>query len=234
VALHRAASEWLLIVGEEDIGTIARHAEAGEDFARAAVLFARASGQAYANGQLEAALDFADASIRCGTDAATQAQALFLRAQILSWLGRYDDQREAAESAISHAEPGTDTWGEAQRLAASALREIGRPSEAESRFAWVLDNPRFAQMTLETQSKLHAERTRACSGCAPVKASPCTTSECASPVSTISTVPSSSSERRGRSARRPTAIASSSTPGFTRRRCSPGGASPETFATRTS
>lgn len=161
VALHRAASEWLLIVGEEDIGTIARHAEAGEDFARAAVLFTRASGQAYANGQLEAALDFADASIRCGTDAATQAQALFLRAQILSWLGRYDDQREAAESAISYAEPGTDTWGEAQRLAASALREIGRPSEAESRFAWVLDNPRFAQLSLATQSKLHAERTRA-------------------------------------------------------------------------
>jgi tetratricopeptide (TPR) repeat protein len=161
VALHLAASEWLLIVGEEDIGTIARHAEAGEDLARAAVLYGRASGQAYGNGQLEAALDFADASIRCGTDSATRAQALFLRAQILSWLGRYDDQLAAAEAAISCADQGTDAWVEAHRLAASALRELGRPTEAESRFAWVLGNPHFQDLSLAAQAKLHAERTRA-------------------------------------------------------------------------
>jgi eukaryotic-like serine/threonine-protein kinase len=161
VSLHRAASEWLLIVGEEDIGTIARHAEAGEDLSRAAVLYTRASGQAYGNGQLEAALDFADASIRCGTDSATRAQALFQRAQILSWLGRYEDQLEAAESAVSYAEQGTDTWGEAQRLAAAAMRELGRPTEAESRFAWAISNPRLDQLSLAVQAKLHAERTRA-------------------------------------------------------------------------
>jgi serine/threonine protein kinase/tetratricopeptide (TPR) repeat protein len=161
VALHRTASEWLLIVGEEDIGTIARHAEAGEDLARAAVLYNRASGQAYGNGQLEAALDFADAAIRCGTDATTRAQALFQRAQILSWLGRYEDQLEAAETAVSCADQGTDTWGEAHRLAASAMRELGRPSDAEARFAWTLDNPYLEKLSLAAQSKLHAERTRA-------------------------------------------------------------------------
>lgn len=161
VALHRAASEWLLIAGEEDIGTIARHAEAGNDLSRAAVLYTRASGQAYGNGQLEAALEFADSSIRCGTDAATRAQALFQRAQILSWLGRYEDQLEAAESAVSYAEPGTDTWGEAQRLAAAAMRELGRPAEAEARFAWALSNPLLDQLNLATLAKLHAERTRA-------------------------------------------------------------------------
>jgi len=161
IALHRTASEWLLIAGEEDIGTIARHAEAGQDMARAAVLYNRASGQAYGNGQLEAALDFADAAIRCGTDATTQAQALFQRAQILSWLGRYEDQLEAAEKAISFAEQGTESWGEAHRLAASAMRELGRPSDAEARFAWALDNPFLDRLSLAAQAKLHAERTRA-------------------------------------------------------------------------
>ena len=161
VALHRAASEWLLIVGEEDIGTIARHAEAGEDLGRAAVLYARASSQAYGNGQLEAALEFADNSIRCGEGSSIKAQAMLQRAQVLSWLGRYEEQLEAAESASSFADPGTDVWGEAHRLAASALRELGRASSAEARFAWTLSNPHIAELSNATLAKLYAERTRA-------------------------------------------------------------------------
>ncbi|MCU0691627.1 MAG: protein kinase, partial [Polyangiaceae bacterium] len=161
VTLHLAASEWLLIVGEEDIGTIARHAEAGEDLARAAVLYARASTQAYGNGQLEAALEFADCSIRCGEGPAVRAQALLQRAQTLSWLGRCVEQLEAAEAAVSFADQGTDMWGEAQRLAAAALRELGRASAAESRLAWILGSPRAGEMSLATRARLHAERTRA-------------------------------------------------------------------------
>ncbi len=159
--LHRAASEWLLIAGEEDIGSIARHAEAGADKGRAAVLYARASSQAYANGQLEAALDFADRSIACGEDSAVRAQALLQRAQILSWLGRYEDQLDAAEGAASLAEHGTDLWGEAQRLAGSALREKGQPADAETRLSWALSHPLSHQMSAATQARIHAERTRA-------------------------------------------------------------------------
>jgi tetratricopeptide (TPR) repeat protein len=151
----------LLVAGEEDIGIIARHAEAGQDLSRAAVLYARASTQAYSNGQLEAALEFTDSSIRCGTDAATRAQAFFLRAQILSWLGRHNEQFEAAESAIAHADQGTEAWVEAHRLAASAIRELGHPMDAEARFAWVLDHPHFATLSPAARAKLFAERTRA-------------------------------------------------------------------------
>jgi len=160
-ALHRAASEWLLVAGEEDIGSIARHAEAGADRSRAAVLYARASSQAYANGQLEAALDFADRSIACSEDQAVRAQALLQRSQVLAWLGRYEDQLGAADQAAELADQGTDLWGEAQRLAGSALREKGRSADADMRLSWALTHPLSHQLSPATQARIHAERTRA-------------------------------------------------------------------------
>lgn len=159
--LHRSASEWLLIAGEEDIGSIARHAEAGADKGRAAVLYARASSQAYANGQLDAALDFAERSIACGEDSIVRAQAMLQRAQILSWMGRFEDQLESAEAAASLAEQGTDLWGEAQRLAGSALREKGQSPDADARLSWSLSHPLSQQLSASTQARILAERTRA-------------------------------------------------------------------------
>ena len=158
--LHRAASEWLLSAGEEDLGAIARHAEAGADKGRAAVLFARASSQAYGNGQLEAALDFIDRSIACGEDSVVRSQALLQQAQILGWLGRFEAQLAASEAAADLAEPGTDPWGDAHRLAAAAMRELGRAADADERLSWTLAHPRAESLTPATCSRLHAERTR--------------------------------------------------------------------------
>jgi tetratricopeptide (TPR) repeat protein len=161
-ALHLAASEWLLMAGEEDVGAIARHAEAGGDRARAAVLWARAAARAYANGQLLAALEFAERGVACGDDPAIRAQCMLHKAQALTWLGRFEEQLEAAEAAVAFADPGTDLWGEAQRLAGAALREQhGRCADSEARLAWTLEHPFAEHMSLSTRSLLFAERTRA-------------------------------------------------------------------------
>jgi len=102
-ALHRIASEWLLVAGQEDTGAIARHAEAGGDTARAAVLYARAAVQAYANGQLVAGLDFADKAVGLTETPAIRGPALLQRAQILAWLSRYQEQYESAEAVSNLA-----------------------------------------------------------------------------------------------------------------------------------
>lgn len=159
-SMHKAASEWLLIAGEEDIGAIARHAEAGGDKSRAAVLYGRAAAKAYANGQLLTALDAADRGVACAEEPALRAQCLLQKAQVLNWLGRFDEQIEAAEATGSFAEPGTDLWGEAQRLAAAALREQGRPADSESRLGWTLEHPLAEQLAPATRARLIAERTR--------------------------------------------------------------------------
>src|SRR5262249_50272700 len=45
---------------------------------------------------------------------------------------------EAAEEAGGLSQPGTDIWGEAQRLAAAGLIEAGRSADGEARAAWAL------------------------------------------------------------------------------------------------
>ncbi|HTJ80332.1 MAG TPA: protein kinase, partial [Polyangiaceae bacterium] len=48
--LHRAAATWLEEKGHADLGLIAQHADAGEDFERAALLYAGATRQAFSSG----------------------------------------------------------------------------------------------------------------------------------------------------------------------------------------
>ncbi len=160
-AMHRIAADWLVAAGEEDPGAIALHAEKGGNREKAAGLYSRAAAQAYSNSQLIAALGFADHAVECSEESASKAQALLQRAQILAWLARYEQQLETAETASSFAEPGSDLWGEAQRLAASALRDQGRAADAESRLSWTLEHPFAGNLSDATRARLHAGRTRA-------------------------------------------------------------------------
>src|SRR5262249_7863215 len=76
-AVHLAAGAWLESVGDVDVGLIARHADAGGDLPRAAVLYARATRQAYTNGaQLETALELAERGLHCGAEGGIRAQLL--------------------------------------------------------------------------------------------------------------------------------------------------------------
>jgi tetratricopeptide (TPR) repeat protein len=159
-ALHLDAGAWLESVGDVDVGLIARHADAGGDLARAAVLYARATRQAYTNGaQLETSLELAERGLHCGAEGGVRAQLLLAKAQVASSLGRLNDAIAAADEAANMAPPGSDMWGEAHRLAAAALIDAGRSAEGDARAAWAL-GPEFAALSLPIRAAIMAARIR--------------------------------------------------------------------------
>src|SRR5262249_37677018 len=146
--LHLAAGAWLESVGDVDTGLIARHADAGGDLPRAAVLYSRATHQAYTNGaQLETALDLADRGLACGAVGTIRAQLLLAKGQVCYHMGRLHDAIHASEEAAQYAAPGSDMWGEAQRLVSAALIEAGRSAEGDARIVWAL-GPDFPGLSL--------------------------------------------------------------------------------------
>lgn len=159
--LHLAAGAWLESVGDVDAGLIARHADAGGDLPRAAVLYSRATRQAYTNGaQLETALDLADRGLACGAVGAVRSQLLLAKGQVCYHMGRLLDAMNASEEAAQYAPPGSDMWGEAQRLVAAALIEAGRSADGDARIAWAL-GPEFPQLSPPIRAMLLAVRVRA-------------------------------------------------------------------------
>ncbi len=160
VSLHRAAAHWLLLADEQDLGAIAQHAEAGQDRRAAVALYARAAVQAYTRGQLAAALDFSMRGAACGDDPTTRAQCLLQQAQILAWMGRYEEQRVTARAAGSMGHPGSDLWGEARRLEAGALREQGHSTQADLLLSSTLQQPQAALLSPATRSRILAEWAR--------------------------------------------------------------------------
>ncbi len=143
-AMHLAAGAWLESVGDVDVGLIARHADAGGDLPRAAALYARATRQAYTNGaQLETALELADRGLACGAEGGVRGQLLIAKAQVSSFLGRLTEPSPPPRRPSRLAPPGSDLWGEAQRIVATALIEAGRSADGDARAAWAL-GPDFA------------------------------------------------------------------------------------------
>lgn len=157
---HRRAAEWLVMVGAPDPAALAMHAEAGKDRARAVELYARASNLAFAKGQTEAALEFATRGVGCADDSSARAECLLQRAQILSWMGRFSEQQDAAHEAASLGTPGSDLWGEARRLAATALREEGHSREADALMSATLRSPTTDKLSATTRSKALSEWSR--------------------------------------------------------------------------
>ena len=158
--MHLSAGAWLESVGDVDVGLIARHADAGGDLPRAALLYARATRQAYTNGaQLETALDLAERGLACGAVGGVRAQLLIAKAQVSTFLGRLTGAIAAADEASQMAPPGSDMWGEAQRLGAAALIESGRSAEGDARAAWAL-GPEFSGLSVPIRAAIMAARVR--------------------------------------------------------------------------
>jgi tetratricopeptide (TPR) repeat protein len=159
--MHREAATWLESIGGTDIGLIAQHADAGEDFERAAQLYARATRQAYANGaHLEIALELAERGLDCGPPDALRAELLVAAAQARIPLGRLEDGIRAAEEAAELAEKGKDMWAEAQYLAAVALIQTGRAAEGDARAVMALDPANAEFISRPTWIGLMAARVR--------------------------------------------------------------------------
>lgn len=159
--LHLAAGGWLESVGDVDAGLIALHADAGGDRPRAAMLYARATRQAVTNGaQLETALDLADRGLRCGAEGGVRAQLLLAKAHVCFFTGRVQECLEVAEEASRFAPPGSDMWGEAQRLVATAMIELGRSADGDARAAWALHPELSASLSQPIRACLLAVRVR--------------------------------------------------------------------------
>jgi tetratricopeptide (TPR) repeat protein len=159
--LHLAAGGWLESVGDVDAGLIALHADAGGDRPRAAMLYARATRQAVTNGaQLETALDLADRGLACGAEGGVRAQLLVAKAHVCFFMGRVQECHQVAEEAARFAPPGSDMWGEAQRLAATALIELGRSADGDARAAWALHPELSASLSQPIRACLLAVRVR--------------------------------------------------------------------------
>ncbi|WP_437593401.1 serine/threonine-protein kinase [Sorangium sp. So ce1000] len=160
-ALHLAAAAWLESAGV-DPGLIARHAEAGGDKARAALLYARATRDAAASGaELDEALDLATRGLACGAEGTTRAALLVRRGEIFELLGRVDEALDAAEQASRLALPGSDLWGEAQVLAATCMVEGGQSAEGDARAASALSPQFAAALSPSIRAMLLASRARA-------------------------------------------------------------------------
>jgi serine/threonine protein kinase/tetratricopeptide (TPR) repeat protein len=159
-AMHLAAGAWLESVGDVDVGLIAHHADAGGDLPRAAALYARATKQAYTTGvQLSEIERRIDRGLACGAEGDVRAQLLIAKAQVSYFLGRLTDATSAAEEASRIGQPGSELWGEAQRIVATALIEAGRSADGDARAAWAL-GPEFSGLSLPIRAALMAARVR--------------------------------------------------------------------------
>ncbi|MGK4005420.1 protein kinase [Sorangium sp. So ce1036] len=160
-ALHLAAAAWLESAGDVDPGLIARHAEAGGERPRAALLYARAARAALSSGaELDAALDLATSGLACGAEGATRAALLVHRGQICELLGRIPEAVDAAEEAARLALPGSDLWGEAQVLAVTSRIAAGESEEGDARAASALSPQFAAALSPSIRAMLLASRAR--------------------------------------------------------------------------
>lgn len=159
--MHRFVATWLESKGDADVGLIAQHADAGEDFERAAKLYARATRQALSAGaHLETALELAERGLDCGPPDSVRAELLLAAAKARIPLGRLEDGVRAAEQAAELSTPDSDTWAEAQCLAATALIESGRSEEGDARAARALSQDNASRVSVATRAKLMAARVR--------------------------------------------------------------------------
>lgn len=160
-SLHLSAGAWLESVGDVDLGVIARHAELGGDRQRAGRLYARATRQAMTSGApLPTALELAERGLGCGVTGALRAELLVASALVHQPLGRLDDAVRAADEAQHLAAPGSEVWGEAARIAASALIERGEAGLGEQRATATLGRP-GASISPAVRAGLFAVRVRA-------------------------------------------------------------------------
>lgn len=128
---HKSASYWLESAGEEDLATIAWHAEQGGDRARAGGLFARAATQAQAAGYLDRVIALADRGIACAEDSSLQGTFLIVKARASYWIGLYNEALVLAEQGLPLCQVGDAMWAMAVRVQSSTLRDLGRQHDSE-------------------------------------------------------------------------------------------------------
>ncbi len=160
-SLHLAAAVWHESAGSTDYGLMAFHFQLGGDPPRAAHLYARAAHVAIASaGHMDAALELAGRAIACGATGLERAQLFATQALVHSRRARLTDAIAAADEACKLAPPSSDTWVDAQWLAAGSLIVAGRTAEAESRLAAALSADRGVALLPQQRALLLSARVR--------------------------------------------------------------------------
>ena len=74
-------------------------------------------------------------------------------------MGRFSDALGAADEVSTLAPPGSEAWGEAQCVGATALVAIGQSQQGDARALWALD-PSFGSYSLSLRARLLSARVR--------------------------------------------------------------------------
>ncbi|MSP25030.1 MAG: serine/threonine-protein kinase PknK [Myxococcales bacterium] len=160
--LHTAAAAWHESVGSTDYGLMAYHCHLGGERAKAASLYARATHVAIASaGHMDAALELAGRGLACGAAGVERARLLVTQALVHSRRARLPEAIAAADEASALAPVSSDTWVEAQWLAAGSLIVAGAAADAEARLAWALSEQVGATLLPQQRALLLSARARA-------------------------------------------------------------------------
>ncbi len=119
---HRLAGTWLVGAGERDAVTIAEHFERGQDRAKAAEWYLRASDRALAGNDWHEAIACAERGLPLAVDADTEVRgALHLAvAQACAWSGDVRRAEREAVDAAERLERGSAAWFDAVAEAVTA------------------------------------------------------------------------------------------------------------------
>ncbi len=160
-ALHLAAAAWLESAGV-DPGLIARHAEAGGDKARAALLYARATRDAARAARSSTRRSTSRrAGLACGAEGTTRA-ALLVRRGRSSSSSAASTRRSTPRSRPRASRCPARICGARRRSSRRpALIETGRSAEGDARAAWALSPQFAAALSPSIRAKLLASRVRA-------------------------------------------------------------------------
>jgi tetratricopeptide (TPR) repeat protein len=121
---HRVAGAWLESVGEPDHVVLAEHFERGGDHARAAAGYVRATLDALAASDLDAALVCSGRALRGGAEGELRGTACVLRAEALRWRAAYPEALQHAREAMTLLPVGSDRWCQAADEAAHAANTL--------------------------------------------------------------------------------------------------------------
>lgn len=138
-ALHERAAAWLKQQSDPDLGVLGHHMALSGNPHEAAALYAQAARRAYYGGaNLHAAIAHCDKALALGLPDSEKPPLLIALAQAHQGLGQLHACMDSAEQAAALAPQGENLWGEAQRLVASCLAELGRPADAYARASLAL------------------------------------------------------------------------------------------------
>jgi predicted ATPase len=117
---HRLVGEWHESSGHGDPVVTAQHYERGNDSAGAGRCYARATSEAFAIGDLAAAVRTSEAALGCQLEPSERGQVLAIAAEATRLLGDVLGAKRLSSEALRALPPNSPLWRQAARTAMMA------------------------------------------------------------------------------------------------------------------